>query len=481
MTDEPYVSVVDRIPPQNLAAEMALLGAVLVDRTMLEIAESVLKAGDFYASLHDTIFVALQALYHTGRPLDKIALAEELRSRGMLEKIGGLSYLSSLMSSVPSAASTEYYAKVVREKASLRGLIAAGSRITQLGYESEDDVPAAIAEAELTLSRVVLEGESRRPLESSAVALDRIVAAMNANVREDVIFTPWPTINHLTGGFRSGELIALPAAPSVGKTTLALNFAEYVADRKGAVLMGSLEMNGDAVQRRRIAQLSDVSARAQRLGRLSDPERNRIYDAVEILRDRPLFVVGDDHNTLAALWRAARDVVRQTGRIYLIVIDQMGWIEDINREVRGTTRNDRKSAAFLNLIKMGREFCCPVVAVDHLNRSGMEGRPTFATLSKIRDGGNIEGHAHHVLFPYRRDPIEAPTEAEVIIAKTRDGSPGPVPMHYDGARALWLETDAEGHPQRPWFEMNQRIESRDEFDFQTSDDDLGDSPFSHTA
>src|ERR1700761_1130773 len=107
MSVEPMMSFVDRIPPQNLEAEMALLGAVLVDRSMFEIAESILKPGDFYASLHDTIFEALQALYRTGRPLDKVALAEELRSRGMLEKIGGLAYLSTLLDSVPSLASTE--------------------------------------------------------------------------------------------------------------------------------------------------------------------------------------------------------------------------------------------------------------------------------------------------------------------------------------------------------------------------------------
>ena len=131
----PFVSLVDRIPPSNLEAEMALLGSVLVDKEMMAAVSEIVRPSDFYASLHESIYLALYALYESGKPLDKVALAEELRSRGMLDKIGGLAYLSSLMETVPTAASAEYYAKIVREKASLRGLIHAGTRITQLGYE----------------------------------------------------------------------------------------------------------------------------------------------------------------------------------------------------------------------------------------------------------------------------------------------------------------------------------------------------------
>ena len=148
MSTAPFVSLVDRIPPSNLEAEMALLGSILVDKEMMAAVSEIVRPNDFYASLHETIYLALYALYESGKPLDKVALAEELRSRGMLDKIGGLAYLSSLMDTVPTAASAEYYAKIVREKASLRGLIHAGTRITQLGYESEDDVPAALDESE---------------------------------------------------------------------------------------------------------------------------------------------------------------------------------------------------------------------------------------------------------------------------------------------------------------------------------------------
>ena len=138
-----FVSPIDRIPPNNLEAEMALLGSVLVDKEMMAAVSEIVRSNDFYASLHETIYLALYALYESGKPLDKVALAEELRSRGMLDKVGGIAYLSSLMDTVATAASAEYYAKIVREKASLRGLIHAGTQITKLGYEAEEDVPAA--------------------------------------------------------------------------------------------------------------------------------------------------------------------------------------------------------------------------------------------------------------------------------------------------------------------------------------------------
>jgi replicative DNA helicase len=482
MTNDRDMSLHDRIPPSSIAAEMALLGAAMVDRDCLMLAAEIVRPEQFYASLHASVFGVMLDLNTAGRPIDKISVAEELRHRGMLEKIGGMAYLSSLLDAVPTLASTEYYAKIVREKAVLRGLIHAGSRITQLGYEGEDDATASVAEAEMALSRAVCSGVAVKPLEAPAAAFDRIVADMRSGNREHVVNTPWATVNYRTGGFRGGELVAIPAAPMIGKTGVVLCIAEYAASlpHKGGVLLASLEMGVDPMQRRRIAQRSNVSARAQRLGRLSVTEHQQIDLAVRSLRPAPLFVVGEECNTVAGLWRAARDVVRQVGRLQVVIVDQMGWIDDVNRDVRGTTRHDRKSAAFLGLINLGREFDCPVIAVDHLNRSGNEGRPSFATLSKIRDGGNIEGHAHHVLFPYRPDPIENPTVAEIIIAKTRDGEPGAIRMHFDGARALWLEADQNGDPIRPWFDMQQSAFANERIVDDYSDLD-GPSPFDISA
>lgn len=151
----PNVSLIDRIPPNSLEAEAALLGSILVDKEIMPAVSEIIRSNDFYAPFHELIYSSLRALYEASKPLDKVALAEELRARGMLDKIGGLAYLTSLMDTVPTAASAEYYAKIVREKASLRGLIHAGTRITQLGYESEEDVPAALDASEQIVREVV--------------------------------------------------------------------------------------------------------------------------------------------------------------------------------------------------------------------------------------------------------------------------------------------------------------------------------------
>ena len=157
-----FISPIDRIPPSNLEAEMALLGSILVDKEMMAAVSEIVQPSDFYASLHESIFLALFALYERGEPLDKVSLAEELRNRGMLDKIGGMAYLNSLMDTVPTAASAEYYARIVREKSSLRGLIHAGTRITQFGYDGEGDESAALARAEEVFRDVSRRGQADR-------------------------------------------------------------------------------------------------------------------------------------------------------------------------------------------------------------------------------------------------------------------------------------------------------------------------------
>ena len=249
MSTAPFVSLVDRIPPSNLEAEMALLGSVLVDKEMMAAVSEIVRPNDFYASLHETIYLALYALYESGKPLDKVALAEELRSRGMLDKVGGLAYLSSLMDTVPTAASAEYYAKIMREKASLRGLIHAGTRITQLGYESEDDVPAAIDEVQQIIAAISSRDQNGKTGELETVDAAELLAADYAEPRF--------TIEHLvgergitlvssdTGGGKTATLINASVALALGER-VAGRFATVASDRP--VLFVNGEMGGDLLQ-----------------------------------------------------------------------------------------------------------------------------------------------------------------------------------------------------------------------------------------
>jgi len=209
----PFVSPVDRIPPSNLEAEMALLGSILVDKEMMSAVSEIVQPSDFYASLHESIFLALFALYERGEPLDKVSLAEELKNRGMLDKIGGMAYLNSLMDTVPTAASVAHYAGIVRGKAQARGLIRVGAEVTRLGYESEGDVPAAIERAE----RLVREVSKDAPL------------------GHRVIFTRWDAVRLervnwlMIDRLPSAELTIIEGDGGLGKTTAVLDWAARIS------------------------------------------------------------------------------------------------------------------------------------------------------------------------------------------------------------------------------------------------------------
>src|SRR5579872_2159020 len=205
---------VDRIPPQNLEAEMALLGSILVDREMMATVAEIIEPSDFYAAMHETIYTALLALYERGEPLDKITLSEELKRRGQLEKIGGLAYLTSLMDTVPTAASAEYYAQIVREKAALRGLIHAGTQITQYGYEGEEDVEGALDRSEqivYEVGRRQLKGVFTRVGHMLKEVFDRLDHLYAQGGDRTGITSGFGDIDQFTAGFQPGNLIILAA------------------------------------------------------------------------------------------------------------------------------------------------------------------------------------------------------------------------------------------------------------------------------
>jgi replicative DNA helicase len=218
----PFVSSVDRIPPNNIEAEMALLGSVLVDKEMMATVIDIVQPADFWAPLHETIFLALFALYERGQPLDKVALAEELKNQGMLDKIGGMAYLNSLMETVPTAASAEYYSRIVREKAALRGLIHAGTEITRIGYENEDDVDAAIDRSEqvvFEVGRRQQHGEFAPITKLLKDAFEQIDRLYHSRGDRTGVTSGFRDIDEFTAGFQPGSFIIVAARPSMGKTS----------------------------------------------------------------------------------------------------------------------------------------------------------------------------------------------------------------------------------------------------------------------
>ncbi len=383
-----FVSPIDRIPPNNLEAEMALLGSILVDKEMMSAVSEIVRPDDFYASLHESIYRALYALYESGKPLDKVALAEELRSRGMLDKIGGLAYLTSLMDTVPTAASAEYYAKIVREKASLRQLIHAGTRITQLGYESEDDVPAALDESEQIVYDVGNRDQRGSFSSVSSLLLDTFYKLETRHAQSGErtgVTSGFGDIDAYTAGFQRGNLIILAARPAMGKTSLALNMALFAArEEREAVAIFSLEMTKQELIERLISSEATIDASKLRRGAIEQKEWQRIGDAIGKLNDLPIYLDDSGAVTVSEI-RSRLRRLKSTHGLAIAYIDYLQLVRPSSMNSRNVNRNEELSEICRTLKATAKDLEIPIVALAQLNRAVETRQDKRPMLSDLRD------------------------------------------------------------------------------------------------
>ncbi len=446
------------IPPHSLAAEMAVLGSILVDREMLDAVAGVVKPGDFYASYHSTVYRAMLKLASRHEPIDVIALAEHLRGEEQLDKIGGLAYLRQLTDTVPTSASAEYYARLVSEKSKLRRLITTGRKIWELGFVGEDDVDAALEQADSLLRRVLEYGAPKARGQSSSELFAETFRDIAARAEGEVEVgqsSPWPSLDESVGRFHPSEMAIWPAAPGTGKSGAMLMLADYVAANYGAVAFFSLEMHPRTMEMRHIALYSNVSTRRMRLGQTAGNDWDRIADAGNQIVDRPIYWYGKPFSRLADIRRELSRISKRE-RLAAFIIDHATFVADA--ESRGgdrSTLNERLERVYRKLLEFAYEFGCVAHVVAHFNRAAMKERPTLAG---IRDGGNPEGNAHIIIAPYR-PTADAPdaadrARAEFVILKAREGEAGSIPMQFHGWRSLWLETTPDGHVIPPWFDSS---------------------------
>ena len=381
------MSNVDRIPPNNLEAEMALLGSILVDKEMMSTVSELVQPADFYASLHETIYLALYALYERGEPLDKVALAEELRSRGMLDKIGGLAYLNSLMDTVPTAASAEYYAGIVREKAVLRGLIHAGTQVTRLGYESEQDVNAAIDEAE----QAVYEVGNRTNHNVFASVPSLLLGVFQALERRHEqkgdrtgVTSGYRDIDEYTAGWQPGNLVILAARPAMGKTSLALNMAVAAAkDEKRPVAVFSLEMTKQELVERLLSSEARLDASRLRRGAIGDRDWEKIGHAMGVLHELPIYLDDAGSVTVTEIRSRLRRLKSGQG-LALAVIDYLQLVRPAALQ-RQTNRNEELSEICRTLKATAKDLDVPIIALAQLNRAVETRSDKRPMLSDLRD------------------------------------------------------------------------------------------------
>ncbi len=445
----------DRIPPANLECEMGLLGAMMSSPEFVAIAEPIVGAKDFYAPAHEWLAGAIFRLVAAGKPVDMISVAEDLRGRPNFDRFGGMAYLASCTNSVSIAteSTVRYYAEIVAEKAQLRRLIAAGSAIAEQGFHGESDVEAAIASAEDALRNAISQTRATTGGTTMMSAMrdvfSEIERATAGEQKIKALRTPWKAVNDMTGGFFPGELVVIASAPAQGKTAMVLNLADYVASLgQGVVAFFTLEMSKRAMSQRWLAMHSGVSARTQRLGYVRDDQWEHISLAISRIAQRGVRLFGRECASVDKIRREVAALSREQ-HVCAVIIDHVNFLSDADAGSDRATKHERLDRTYRKLLSLGDDFQTVTFAVQHMNRQGMNGRPT---LSNIRDGGNPEGHAHAIIFPYRPDPASDDPATrcvgEFIVAKARDGEEGIVPMHFEGWRHLWRQSEND----RPWFE-----------------------------
>lgn len=435
-----------KIPPQSLEAEMSFLGSVLIDKdAMLKVADMV-KPEDFYKDAHARLFEAILELYGKNEPVDLLTLGNRLEEKGILEMIGGRSYLAALTNAVPTASNILNYAAIVHRKATRRRLLSAAHEISRLSYQEEnDDIEGVLDEAQQHLygvSQVHLK-QTFSPIRSVlADAFDRIDELHRNKGQMRGIPTGFKQLDNLLAGLQKSDLVILAARPSVGKTSLALDIIRTIGTKqKVPVGMFSLEMSKEQLVDRLICAEANVDLWRMRTGRLSDkPDSDdfpRIGHAIGVLSESPLFIDDSPNLNIMQIRTKARRLQAEHG-LGLIVIDYLQLMEAHNSS---DNRTQEIAEITRGLKSIARELNIPVLAMSQLSRVVEQSKPAIPKLSHLRESGSIEQDADVVLFIYRKAadrnyrPEDIPPDergvAEIHIAKHRNGPTGMVKVAFN--------------------------------------------------
>jgi replicative DNA helicase len=429
-----------RVPPQNIEAETSVLGSLMLDKDSIIKVADLLKVGDFYKNDHNDIYEVMLKLYEEREPIDVLSLANRLEELGKLEKMGGSSYLASLVNSVPSASNVVHYAKVVQKKSLLRRLISAASEIVEMGYDESEDVQQVLDVAEQKLFAISQKymKQDFMPIKSILeTAFNRIDELHKSDHAFRGVPTAYPDLDNMLAGLQNSDLIILAARPSVGKTTFALDLARQVGVfAKVPVGIFSLEMGADQLVDRMLAAQAGVDLWRLRTGKLSSEGPNndfeRLSDAMGVLAQAPIFI--DDSGSLNIMeMRTMARRLQAEHNLGLIIVDYLQLMEGRSRN--GDNRVQEISEISRGLKQLARELNIPVIALSQLSRA-VESRPDqIPKLSDLRESGSIEQDADVVMFLYREDRVKPDTPnkgiADVIIAKHRNGPVGKIQLYFE--------------------------------------------------
>ncbi len=426
----------DRTPPHDLLAEQSAIGGMLLSKDAVADVIETVRAIDFYIPKHELIFDAILTLYSHGEPTDVIAVTDELTKTGELGRAGGAEYLHTLTSLVPTAANAGFYANIVAEKAVLRRLVEAGTRIVQMGYASEGEVVDLVNNAQAEIYGVTggVDSEDFVPLTTAVeTAIDEIEAAKGRDGLMTGIPTGFAELDELTNGLHPGQLIIVAARPALGKSTLALDFARAASighDLPSIVF--SLEMGRSEIAMRLLSAESSVPLQNMRKGTVDSRDWTTIAHTRGRINDAPLYIDDSPNMTLVEIRAKCRRLKQRVG-LKMVIID---YLQLMTSGKRVESRQQEVSEFSRALKLLAKELQVPVVALSQLNRGPEQRSDKMPALSDLRESGSLEQDADVVILLHRESAYEKDNpragEADFIVAKHRNGPTRTITVAFQG-------------------------------------------------
>jgi len=441
----------DKLPPQALDAEICLLGSLMLDKNAVIKVADFLTTKDFYKKKHQEIYDAVIDLFEKGDPIDFLSVSNRLKEKNLLEEIGGNTYLTELINSVPTATHVLNYAKIVQRKRILRDLIDVSHEISVLGYNETEDIDELLDSAEQRIFAITQKSLTQNFVAVKDTLEDAFERIDKLSKQKGVLrglATGFTDLDNILAGLQKSDLIILAARPSLGKSALALNIASSIAtNQKIPVGLFSLEMSKDQVVDRLISNVSNVDLWRLRTGKLSaegeDNDFLRIQQSLGILSEAPIYIDDSATPNILQMRAMARRLQAEKG-LGLLIIDYLQLMQPRNPMA---TLVQQVSEISRSLKALARELNIPVLAISQLSRAVEQRTPQIPRLADLRESGSLEQDADVVLFIYREDRYRPETSrkniADIIIAKHRNGPVGKVELYFDEGRVSFRNLEKE--------------------------------------
>ncbi|WP_221584775.1 replicative DNA helicase [Microbacterium sp. G2-8] len=425
----------ERTPPHDLLSEQSTLGGMLLSKDAVADVVETLRGADFYIPKHEIIFEAILTLYSHGEPTDVIAVTDELIKTGDLQRAGGADYLHSLTSIVPTAANAGYYASIVQERALLRRLVDAGTRIVQMGYDGQGEAVELVNQAQAEVYAVTGQEQSEDyvPLETAvSAALEEIELAKGRDGQMTGVPTGFAELDSLTNGLHAGQMIVLAARPAMGKSTLALDFARAASIKNDQPsIFFSLEMGRSEIAMRLLSAEGQIPLQKLRKGDLDSRDWTTLASTRGRINDAPLYVDDSPNMTLVEIRAKCRRLKQRVG-LKMILID---YLQLMTSGKKVESRQQEVSEFSRALKLMAKELQVPVIALSQLNRGSEQRQDKRPMVSDLRESGSIEQDADMVILLHRDevyDKQNRPGEADLIVAKHRNGPTAEISVAFQG-------------------------------------------------